>query len=92
MTTYVILANNTSQTSSAWTTDKARIATTTAIHYKIGNSAVTAAATDAILPANVVHDEFVGVGNYIAVIRDTANGNISLIEMGTSSSSAFTIS
>lgn len=86
MATTVILANATSQRSSAWTTDKVRFATTTAIHYAVGNSSVTATASDPIIPTNTMHDEFVGVGNYVAVIQVSASGNVSLTELGTASS------
>lgn len=92
MATYVIAANASSQLSSAWTTDKIRIATTNAIHYAIGNASVTASASSAIIPSNSIHDRFIGVGNYIAVIRDATDGNVSITEMGTASSGTAAVS
>jgi hypothetical protein len=93
MAVFVIAANSTSQRmSSACSTDKIRFATTTAIHYAVGNSSVTASAANAIVPANTIYDEFVGVGNWVAVIRDTADGNVSLTELGSATSGTAAVS
>jgi len=88
MSTYVITANTVSQAiSSASTTDKMRIATNVAVHYAIGNSSVTASAVNEIIPANLIVDRYVGVGNYVAVIRsEGANGKVSLTEVGSATS------
>ena len=68
MSTFVLVANTTAQRiSSAATTDKVRIATTTDIHCAIGNSSVDATGTDSIIPDGQIHDVFVGVGSYVSV-------------------------
>lgn len=96
MSTYVLVANTAAQRiGSASTTDKIRIATTTDIHYAIGNSSVTAAGTDAIVPAGQIFEDYIGVGNYVSVIRVTstsANGTVSITELGTRSSGTAAVS
>jgi hypothetical protein len=86
MAVYLITASGSSQRTSAITTDKVRIATTTAIHYATGNSSVTASSSNELLPANTIQTRFVGVGNYFAVIQDSAGGNVTITEVGTASS------
>lgn len=86
MTTYILTPSGSSQTSSAMTTDKIRIATTgCAIAVNVGTSGVTANLTGCrIIPANTVEKSFtVGQGNYVAFI--TANGTaapFSITELG----------
>jgi hypothetical protein len=96
MATYVLVANTAAQRiGSASTTDKIRIATTTDIHYAIGNSSVNAATTDAIVPAGQIFEDFIGVGKYVSVIRVTstsANGAVSITELGTASSGTAAVS
>lgn len=56
-----------------------RIATTEAIHYRIGPSA-TAVATDTLLPAGAV--EYVGIakGDRLSVIQDSTSGTVNVSE------------
>ena len=72
MATTIYTANGSSQLTSASTTDKVRIATTTsAIAVSVGNLSVVANLTSSeIIPANTVERSFiVGQGNYIAFIN-----------------------
>lgn len=71
MSSTIYTANGTSQRTAASTTDKVRIATTTAIAVAVGNSSVTANLTAClIIPDNSVERDFyVGQGNYIAFIN-----------------------
>jgi hypothetical protein len=72
MAAVIYTANGTSQRTSASTTDKVRISTTTsAIAVAVGNSNVTANLTACeIIPGNSVNNSFlVGQGNYIAYIN-----------------------
>lgn len=71
MASTIYTANGTSQRTTASTTDKVRIATTTAIAVAVGNSSVTANLTASeIIPDNTVDNNFlVGQGNYIAYIN-----------------------
>jgi hypothetical protein len=86
MAVYLITASGSSQRTSAITTDKVRIVTTTAIYYATGNSSVTASSSNELVPANTIQTRFVGVGNYFAVIQDSVNGNVTITEVGTASS------
>ena len=68
----IYTANSSSQLTSASTTDKVRIATTTsAIAISVGDANVVANLTSSeIIPANTVERSFiVGQGNYIAFIN-----------------------
>ena len=71
MASAIYTANSTSQLTTIATTDKVRIATTSAIAIAVGNSNVTAnLTTGEIIPANTVDNNFlVGQGNYIAYIN-----------------------
>ena len=74
MSSTIYTPNSSSQTTSASTTDKIRIATTSsAIAIAIGNANVTANLTACmIIPANSVNnDVYVGQGSYIAYINVT---------------------
>jgi len=83
-TTYI--ANGTSQITSASTTDKVRIATTTPIAIAVGDANVTVSlSTGEIIPANTVDNNFtVGQGNYIAFIQVIAGtqGHFSITGLG----------
>jgi len=82
----IYTANSSSQLTSASTTDKVRIATTTsAIAIAVGNANVTANLTGCeIIPANSVERSFiVGQGNYIAFINvDGVAGAFSITPLG----------
>jgi hypothetical protein len=86
MAAVIYTANGTSQRTSASTTDKVRISTTTsAIAIAVGNSSVTANLTACeIIPANTVDNSFlVGQGNYIAYINVAGSaGAFSITELG----------
>jgi hypothetical protein len=86
MAAVIYTANGTSQRTSASTTDKVRISTTTsAIAVAVGNSSVTANLTACeIIPANTVDNSFlVGQGNYIAYINVAGSaGAFSITDLG----------
>jgi hypothetical protein len=86
MPAVIYTANGTSQRTSASTTDKVRISTTTsAIAIAVGNSSVTANLTACeIVPANTVDNSFlVGQGNYIAYINVAGTaGAFSITDLG----------
>ena len=86
MASAIYTANGTSQRTSASTTDKVRIATTTsAIAIAVGNSSVTANLTACeIIPANTVDNNYlVGQDNYIAYINVAGSaGAFSITELG----------
>ena len=86
MAAVIYTANGTSQRTSAATTDKVRISTTTsAIAIAVGNSSVTANLTACeIIPANTVDNSFlVGQGNYIAYINVAGTaGAFSITDLG----------
>jgi hypothetical protein len=86
MASAIYTANGTSQLSSAATTDKVRIATTTsAIAIAVGDANVTANLTACeIIPANTVDNSFiVGQGNYIAFINVAGTaGAFSITDLG----------
>lgn len=85
MASAIYTANGTSQLTAVATTDKVRIATTTAIAIAVGNSSVTANLTACeIIPANTVDNSFiVGQGNYIAYINVAGTaGAFSITNLG----------
>jgi hypothetical protein len=86
MAAVIYTANGTSQRTSASTTDKVRISTTTsAIAVAVGNSSVTANLTACeIIPGNSVNNSFlVGQGNYIAYINVAGTaGAFSITDLG----------
>ena len=86
MASTIYTANGSSQRTTASTTDKVRIATTTsAIAVAVGNSSVTANLTACeIIPANSVERSFiVGQGNYIAFINVAGTaGAFSITDLG----------
>ena len=86
MAAVIYTANGTSQRTSASTTDKVRISTTTsAIAVAVGNSSVTANLTACeIIPSNSVNNSFlVGQGNYIAYINVAGTaGAFSITDLG----------
>lgn len=86
MASTIYTATGSSQLTSAATTDKVRIATTTsAIAVAVGNSSVTANTTACeIIPANTVDNNFlVGQGNYIAFINVAGSaGAFSVTDLG----------
>ena len=86
MAAVIYTANGTSQRTSASTTDKVRISTTTsAIAVAVGNSNVTANLTACeIIPGNSVNNSFlVGQGNYIAYINVAGTaGAFSITDLG----------
>lgn len=51
-----------------------RLAANSACHYKIGDGAQTAAATDPFLPANVIEYLIVSPGQRISAIKAPTNG------------------
>lgn len=86
MSSVIYTANGTSQRTTASTTDKVRIATTTsAVAIAVGDANVTANTTACeIIPANTVERSFiVGQGNYIAYINVAGTaGAFSITELG----------
>ena len=85
MASAIYTANSTSQLTTVATTDKVRIATTSAIAIAVGNSSVTAnLTTGEIIPANTVDNNFlVGQGNYIAYINVAGSaGAFSITTLG----------
>ena len=86
MAAVIYTANGTSQRTTASTTDKVRISTTTsAIAVAVGNSSVTANLTACeIIPGNSVNNSFlVGQGNYIAYINVAGTaGAFSITDLG----------
>ena len=91
MAASLFTANNASQRSTVWTTDKGRFATSgVAIHYQIGNSSVSATSSDEIIPANYMVDRYIGVGNYIAILKtaESSNAVVSISPVGAATSSS----
>lgn len=86
MASIIYTANGTSQRTTASTTDKVRIATTTsAVAISVGDANVTANLTACeIIPANTVDNNFlVGQGNFIAFINVAGTaGAFSITELG----------
>jgi hypothetical protein len=58
-----------------------RVAATTACRIKVGDGTPTAAATDALLPANQVDYLSCTPGQKIAVIQEAAGGKLSVTEI-----------
>lgn len=85
MAAAIYTPSGSSQLTSAATTDKVRISTTSsAIAIAVGNSSVTANLTSCeIVPANTVLNSFiVGEGNYIAYIAVSGTGIFSITDLG----------
>ncbi len=85
MAATIYTPSGSSQLTSAATTDKVRISTTSsAIAIAVGNSSVTANLTSCeIVPANTVLNSFiVGEGNYIAYIAVSGTGIFSITDLG----------
>lgn len=86
MASIIYTANGTSQRTTASTTDKVRIATTTsAVAIAVGDANVTANLTACeIIPANTVDNNFlVGQGNFIAFINVAGTaGAFSITDLG----------
>jgi hypothetical protein len=81
-----VVVNATSAETNAFgaNTHEIRVVCTVACHIKIGQSPLTAAATDDngfALPANVVEYFHVSPGQVLAVVRDASDGVLSLAEM-----------
>ena len=79
-----ITSNNGSQASSAFATSTTviRLVAKAAIYYKIGKSPTADnTGTSTWLPANVVEFPQVCRGDSIAVIQDTAGGEVNITEM-----------
>jgi hypothetical protein len=84
LTDYIVVSNTSTQ-SAVWGTNtfEVRIVSTTNCHVNIGQNP-TAAATDNnafYLPAGVVEYFHVSPGQRLAVIRDTADGVMTVSEM-----------
>lgn len=56
------------------------IATDTAVHYALGDSSVTATTADTFLPENGEHFIRILPGQFVAVIRSTADGTVKVSE------------
>ena len=73
--TTLSITSTSARTSSAMTNGVVRMVCSTAVHYRTGVAGPTAITGDALLPANTI-EWFVseGAGNYVAAIRDAADG------------------
>ena len=78
MASYVYTAGSSANASANIQTDKVRIATTTAIHYAIGNSSVVATSSHAILPANTTGSYNVAVGFQAMTSNTTGYSNVAI--------------
>lgn len=83
--TYVLTAGaSTTATSTAITSHKIRVATTSAVYFNMGTSGVTATTSDLILPANAVEYFTVEQSQgdvYVAVLQVTATGQVSITQV-----------
>lgn len=68
--------------STAITTRWVRLVATTACHIKIGGSTIAATSSDALLPANTVEYLQIYPGEFVSVIRDSADGILYATEVG----------
>jgi len=93
MSTYIVTATTSSTTiTRPILSDKVRIGTTVGIVWAVGNANVTASTTsdagnasssNGVIGANQVErDVYVGKNNYIAFVATSANGLVSITEVG----------